>query len=193
MGSTPQARNQGTTTMKLTDLKRLNELNSQRDNGIICHKYLSEALRPHIQIGRTEVTECWSAIRPVVLAHFRSEIEKAEADLRALGIEVESHFKTDADGWLKPTSPLADMLTARGYNLVGTGGNCKAWVKVTGDEEHIVISDLHGGSEPDINDWMVSRFRTEEWDDGHTQRSSDSERDFWSAVDHAEATPAYEG
>lgn len=186
--------------MKLVDIQRAAALRDERQSAISRHNWLEMFRKPHpfqhpsVSIQGVTFDGVWDEIAPVLLSHQRAIIERLEAELRDdFGIEVEPHFKTDADGWLKPTSPLADMLTARGYNLVGTGGNCKAWVKVTGDEEHIVISDLHGGSEPDINDWMVSRFRTEEWDDGHTQRSSDSERDFWSAVDHAEATPAYEG
>lgn len=172
--------------MKLTELKLLNDWQRRRSDLISRHQYL-EALRGDqlVNVAGSTVEGLWATIRPTALAHLRSGIESVEESIRALGVEVEPHFAP-----IEPptsSSPLAEALTARGYNLVETGGGCTAWVRIMPDGEHIVVTSSDGGSEPTEADWLIGRWTDEEWETGYSKHAADNWNDtFDSVLSHVE-------
>ena len=178
--------------MKIDDFKRAQSLLNERQRAIYDHGYASEPSRLVVMMNGTHLDHRFvDAARGPILALLRADIEKAEADLRALGVEVEPHFKTDADGWLKPTGELAEELTKRGYTLVQTGGGCTAWVKVMADGDNVVVTDTQGTSDAGYDDWIVGRYDGDDWENGDAAASEDNDKGetIWQVIERYENTP----
>ena len=180
--------------MKLTDIAKAKDHAKKRDEAILIHDLVSnDQWGVEIVIGsyRMNWRSVVAKVRPVALSALRECIEELEADLRALGVEVEPHFKTDADGWLKPTGELAEELTKRGYTLVQTGGGCTAWVKVMADGDNVVVTDTQGTSDAGYDDWIVGRYDGDDWENGDAAASEDNDKGetIWQVIERYENTP----
>lgn len=114
------------------------------------------------------------------------------------GDDILEHIAPEHIVSIKPIHPptdedpirLGSYLVKRGYNLVETGGNCRAWVRIMTNGEHVVVTDAQGIAEPDETDWMIGRYATEDWTDGYNAQP-DEEGDktldgFIAALDRAE-------
>ncbi len=117
------------------------------------------------------------------------------------GDDIREHIAPEHIVSIKPIYPpapadedpirLGSYLVKRGYTLMETGGNCRAWVRIMTDGEHVVVTDTQGIAEPDETDWMIGRYATDEWVDGYNAQP-DEEGDktldgFIAALDRAEA------